>query len=248
MKRTGLLLETTAGSPRMWFLCSVLLLLCGSAESTTPGLRNITAGDDVILTCQDTNIPENPTFEWNRTDLEEEERVITYRSGGVDPDNQHESYRNRVFLKDSQMKDGDLSVVLKNVTMKDTGIYECRVIKRTKRSILQTPLICTIHLSVVPPGGPSPGDEGGRVGDQEGKKEDGGTKKEGLSPGGIIGIVLAVLAVVAAVVVVGLWIYRKKKGSNQSSSGSNNQQNPELDRLNSDSDAERNNNTCSLNV
>uniref|UniRef100_A0A8C8DH52 Ig-like domain-containing protein n=1 Tax=Oryzias sinensis TaxID=183150 RepID=A0A8C8DH52_9TELE len=142
----------------MWLLGSVLLHFIFSSDA---GLNiNARPGDDVTLTCGDMNITESLVFEWSRTDLQEEEYVLFYRSTGVHLDDQHESYRNRVFLNDSQMKDGDLSVVLKNVTMNDSGTYECRVLKRrTKRSILKTPPICIIHLSVDPPGDPSPGEQ-----------------------------------------------------------------------------------------
>ncbi|XP_026182047.1 myelin-oligodendrocyte glycoprotein-like [Mastacembelus armatus] len=99
----------------------VLVLVSG-------GQRTITAepGQNVTLTCRAPNSSEIRTVEWTRPDLDPKE-IFVYRDGRFDPDNQHPSVKERVELKDSQMKDGDVSVTLKNVTFNDTGTYECRV-------------------------------------------------------------------------------------------------------------------------
>uniref|UniRef100_A0A672FPX8 Ig-like domain-containing protein n=1 Tax=Salarias fasciatus TaxID=181472 RepID=A0A672FPX8_SALFA len=78
--------------------------------------------------------------------------VLLYRDGHFDPDN-HPSYRNRVDLKD--VKDGDVSLILKNVTFNDRGTFECYVIQggeqsRKKRSE-DTESLSLVSLSVVPP-------------------------------------------------------------------------------------------------
>ncbi|XP_030580171.1 ICOS ligand-like isoform X2 [Archocentrus centrarchus] len=70
-------------------------------------------------------------------------------------DDQDPSFKNRVELRDRQMKDGDVSVILKNVTINDAGTYECRVFTEETRTLK---LIINITLRVVaPPPGPSRG-------------------------------------------------------------------------------------------
>ncbi|CAI5660064.1 unnamed protein product [Oreochromis niloticus] len=158
--------------------------------------KNITAesGQDVTLTCR---APNNNIIvvEWSRTDLDE--YVLLYRDEGSGSvlEGQHPSFRNRVDLQDRQMKDGDVSVILNDVTINDTGTYECRVFmrerNRRKRAHLKTDPISIIYLHVVVPPGQTGGDtEDGSVG-----------LKVGLS-------VSAVLLVAA---VVGFLIYRKHK-------------------------------------
>ncbi|XP_024143533.2 junctional adhesion molecule-like isoform X2 [Oryzias melastigma] len=179
---------------------------------------NITAetGDDVTLRCEDTNVNKVSVLNWTRTDQQGNGEYVSFRMiTPNDRNGQPESFLNRVSLNNSQMKDRDLSVVLKNVTINDTGIYMCRVKRqkgsKRKRSADQPPL-SIISLSVSPPG-------------EEG--EQGGLSYDRLGLIALLGLLLTVL-VLAPVVV---WICKKRSGSNQSSGGSNNQENPDRDPL-----------------
>ncbi|XP_035988249.1 uncharacterized protein LOC105922895 [Fundulus heteroclitus] len=109
--------------------------------------------ENVILPCR---APENDVdgdVEWSRTDLESGQYVLMYRNRKLDQEAQSPSYRNRVDLQD--MKNGDVSLVLKKVTTDDTGTYECRVSHRRnscrRRSTLDTEApISLINLRVEP--------------------------------------------------------------------------------------------------
>uniref|UniRef100_A0A3P9IL18 Ig-like domain-containing protein n=1 Tax=Oryzias latipes TaxID=8090 RepID=A0A3P9IL18_ORYLA len=117
--------------------------------------QNITArpGDDVTLMCRDPEYEKISLLEWRRKDSE---ILFVFRDGRPLPAVTHEFYENRVFLNDRQMKDGDLSVVLKNVTMNDTGTYECKIRHENDPPLDPLQLSSTIHLSVVPPGPSAP--------------------------------------------------------------------------------------------
>ncbi|KAL4008402.1 hypothetical protein ACER0C_002254 [Sarotherodon galilaeus] len=173
--------------------------LCQGFFRTTKGLsgfqrffqknsqKNITAesGQDVTLPCR---APNNNIIvvKWSRADLKQE-YVLLYRDSHFVPDYQHPSFKNRVDLQDRQMKDGDVSLILKNVTINDAGTYECHVVQRVRKP---TKLISIVYLHVDPPG------------KEDGDTEDGSVGlKVGLS-------VSAVLLVAAA---VGFWIFRKYK-------------------------------------
>ncbi|XP_042072713.1 butyrophilin-like protein 8 [Haplochromis burtoni] len=96
--------------------------------------KNITAesGQDVTLTCRAAN-NNIKSVHWSRADLTDK-YVLLYQDGQFDPENQHPSFKNRVDLQDRQMKDGDVSLILKNVTINDAGTYECRVYMAERHS------------------------------------------------------------------------------------------------------------------
>ncbi|XP_025758765.1 uncharacterized protein LOC109200039 isoform X2 [Oreochromis niloticus] len=122
--------------------------------------QNIIAepGGSTGLSCQ---APNNNflSVKWIRADLGEK-YVFLYRDvdvdtnnqlsldGNFDPTNQHPSFQNRVDLQDRQMKDGDVSLILNNVTINDTGTYECLVFMNETWKPINN-----ITLSVVDPPG-----------------------------------------------------------------------------------------------
>ncbi|XP_076734292.1 butyrophilin subfamily 2 member A2-like isoform X2 [Maylandia zebra] len=127
------------------------LMFVGVFAFVSADQKNITAesGQDVTLTCRAPN-SKIVAIEWSK-DLW---NLLYYQIGQFDPDNQNPAYKNRVDLKDRQMKDGDVSLNLKNVTINDTGTYRCYVAWGESNQEAWLNLICTINLSVVPPGQP----------------------------------------------------------------------------------------------
>ncbi|CAI5660128.1 unnamed protein product [Oreochromis niloticus] len=113
-----------------------------------PGQKNVT------LPCRAPNNNNIIVLEWSRADLGDE-YVLLFRDKHSNPDKQHPSFKNRVDLQDRQMKDGDVSLILKDVTTNDAGTYECRVVqrgtRRRKRGVLKNDPISIIYLHVVPP-------------------------------------------------------------------------------------------------
>ncbi|XP_019210936.1 hepatitis A virus cellular receptor 2-like [Oreochromis niloticus] len=171
-----------------WTLLSVCLLVSASQAQ-----KNIPAesGQNVTLTCR---APNNiQTVEWSRADLGGK-YVFLYRDGRKTTVNQHLSFKDRVALQDKQMKDGDVSLILKDVTINDSGTYKCRVVET---GTLGLKPISIIRLSVVPPG------------------QTGGPEKDG-SVGLIVGLVVSCVLIVSAF--VGFVIYRKHKGENSQGS------------------------------
>uniref|UniRef100_A0AAZ1XYY6 Ig-like domain-containing protein n=1 Tax=Oreochromis aureus TaxID=47969 RepID=A0AAZ1XYY6_OREAU len=110
-----------------------------------PGQKSVT------LPCRAPNNSSSiSVVEWSRADLRDE-YVLLYRDDLFDPTNQDPSFKNRVDLQDRQMKDGDVSLILKDVTINDNGTYvcQCRVVQGVRQPMK---LISTINLSVDPPG------------------------------------------------------------------------------------------------
>ncbi|XP_016522640.1 coxsackievirus and adenovirus receptor homolog [Poecilia formosa] len=159
--------------------------LCISSVSAEVDQINITAepGQNITLPCRLPGNKPAAAVDWIRTDLGSG-YVLLYRDGRIDPGNQNPSYQNRVDLMDRQMKDGDVYLVLKNLTTNDTGLYQCRV---QKEGSLDIKLIRTINLQVLPPG-----------------DKDGGTKD------GSIGLIVGLILLAFAVAGVSFLIYKKQ--------------------------------------
>ncbi|XP_044198208.1 coxsackievirus and adenovirus receptor homolog [Thunnus albacares] len=109
---------------------SFVSFLIFSLTSAFEDQRNVTAkpGDTVTLQCRSPRGEAVKLLEWSRPELKTDGYVYFYRDEHSYEDSQHPTVRGRVQLRDPEMKDGDASVILKNVNINDTGTYECRII------------------------------------------------------------------------------------------------------------------------
>ncbi|KAM9717581.1 butyrophilin-like protein 2 isoform 2-T2 [Menidia menidia] len=119
--------------------------------SSPPELRiSAEAGQDVSLPCETGTETKILLVEWIRPDLRPDV-VLYYRDDHLFQNLQHASFRNRVDLQDEERRDGNASLVLRDVKMNDTGTYQCRLIQGAGAQDLM--LISTVHLEVSPPPG-----------------------------------------------------------------------------------------------
>lgn len=85
------------------------------------------SGDDVTLQCPAGTEASIIKLKWTIADLVSKRYVFFFRENRSYEHYQDPSFRGRVGLKDPEMKDGDASVILKKVTVNDTGTYECEL-------------------------------------------------------------------------------------------------------------------------
>lgn len=107
--------------------------------------------ENVILPCKcSDNRAMISGVEWTRPDYMTY-YVFLHRDDHDVPEDQHPSFKDRVCLQDREMQEGNLSIILKNLTIYDNGLYECHVLtiigNRKKIDVNQ---VSVVHLQVVP--------------------------------------------------------------------------------------------------
>ncbi|XP_033962410.1 ICOS ligand-like [Pseudochaenichthys georgianus] len=178
----------------------MFLWIIGSLAAGDSEEMKAKPGQDVTLQCSSSTDAAVTVLEWKRP--ERERYVFYFRDNRLIETYQDPRYRGRVQLKDPEMKNGNASVLLKNVDIKDTGTYECRVVtlsnNRRKRNVrvFERSVLLTVSEGPEQPGGP--------------KKEINDEQPEGSR--GLVGLGVSVgLVCLVVVVVVGAGLVVKSK-------------------------------------
>lgn len=108
-------------------------------------VENVSArvGENVTLPCRST-LKIITSLKWTKPNMGDK-YIYQFKGNDFEPEKQHESFKNRVELKDEQMTDGDVSLILKNVTIDDKGAYECHV---QESRLANTNSFTTVNLDV----------------------------------------------------------------------------------------------------
>ncbi|XP_058480649.1 uncharacterized protein LOC131456380 [Solea solea] len=143
-----------------------VLLLC----TQTFGLEELTvmSGRDATLHlgCSEGEVT---LIEWTRPDLQPLKYVFLYRNARSYENYQNPGYHGRVELRNPEIKDGDVSITVKNVSVNDAGLYRCRTI--VKESGNNTEFRKDINLRVTD-SGESEGQTSSLVWDKENEDEE----------------------------------------------------------------------------
>ncbi|KAK2863427.1 hypothetical protein Q5P01_002960 [Channa striata] len=111
----------------MSFFMGFLLITLASVSPQELNTIRVKAGENVPLQCHGPKDATITLLEWIRSDLLSEGYVFFYRDEHLYENYQHPSFVDRVELRNPGLKDGDVSVIVKNVTNSDTGRYLCYV-------------------------------------------------------------------------------------------------------------------------
>lgn len=87
----------------------------------------VEAGADATLDCQGPTEGTITVIAWNKRGMQTDGYVFFYREDRPYKAYQHPSFQGRVELGDPQMKGGNMSIILHNTTVNDTGTYECHI-------------------------------------------------------------------------------------------------------------------------
>uniref|UniRef100_A0A087XP03 Ig-like domain-containing protein n=1 Tax=Poecilia formosa TaxID=48698 RepID=A0A087XP03_POEFO len=132
---------------------SLLIIMSVRFVLAVLGEQNLSVGSggSVTLSCSAADLTDPEAVIWSRTDLDSD--VLSVRPGQKNSLIRHQSYQNRANLLDWQVKNGEASLVLDNVTTDDSGTYECRVqIKEKEMKRIST---VSLQVSAAPPPGES---------------------------------------------------------------------------------------------
>ncbi|KAK1890591.1 Butyrophilin subfamily 3 member A2 [Dissostichus eleginoides] len=165
-------------------------------------------GEDVTLQCHTSTDAAITVLKWSRTELEH--YVFFFRDNKPVEIFQHQRYHGRVKLNNQGMKNGDVSVLLKNVSSDDTGTYECEIITRSnnrrKRDLGDVrEFVHSVHLSVSEGPKKEINDEHHQYGDANDEQPEGPRGYVGLGVG--LGLVCLIIG---GVVVAGLVVTSKR--------------------------------------
>ncbi|CAI5660471.1 unnamed protein product [Oreochromis niloticus] len=163
----------------------VVLLLTVIPAQTGQDEVQVEAGADATLDCQGLTEGTITVLAWNKRGMQTDGYVFFYREDRPYNTFQHPSFQGRVELGDPQLKGGNMSIILHNTTVNDTGTYECHISYqsgsgRDKRVIPE--IISETSLKVVPTG----------------QTHTEGERKEAGSVGLIVGLSLSALVLIAA--------------------------------------------------
>uniref|UniRef100_A0A8C6VT21 Ig-like domain-containing protein n=1 Tax=Nothobranchius furzeri TaxID=105023 RepID=A0A8C6VT21_NOTFU len=146
------------GSLITMFCVSLITMFCVYALTVTfnhigldTSIVTATVGQTITLPCRAVHAKNIVIVEWRRTSDPESDYVIRLtRQDSLESTLQPAQYTYQHFNK--QLKDGDLSLVLWNVTVDDVGLYTCRIY-RARPNYLDwiEEIVCPVTLNITGP-------------------------------------------------------------------------------------------------
>ncbi|XP_025761522.1 uncharacterized protein LOC112846280 [Oreochromis niloticus] len=200
VRASSRLMSAQMSSVVVFFFSLHILLASGLKE-----LR-VRPGEDATLQCWGPRDAHITLLEWSRPELISQGYVFFFQDQRSYENYQHESFKGRVQLRDSSMMDGDVSVIVRNVRVSDTGIYKCEITtsKTSSGQRVVSEFKHSINLTVT--------DTGFTEEDSKERGHKDGGDKDTSFPVIILVLPCGLLVVVIATVAVN--IYRKKGNQN----------------------------------